>query len=341
MRRGAGRVVTGLVLASVVWCGGPAQADPAEEVAQLLLHVQDLRHREELAQQTALARAGELAARRGELARANALVADQQARVAAGEAAAARLAGEQYRRGPSVFAWLFLADEPGRLLDGARELGVRGRSTAEVVRELREGREQLGRLREEAAGAAGRAEEVARAAAQADELAKRQVDAAEAELTRLTAEQLVELEQRETALAEQSQQRLLATGALGQGGGAPSPQAAAAVEFALAQLGKPYVWGAVGPDGFDCSGLTSKAWAAAGVAIPRTSQEQWAQLPKVRLGELRPGDLVVYFAEATHVAMYLGHGLMVHAPHTGTVVKVAPVAALPILGAVRPSAGMP
>lgn len=94
--------------------------------------------------------------------------------------------------------------------------------------------------------------------------------------------------------------------------------------------------GAEGPETYDCSGLTRKAWAAAGQELPRTSQEQWATLPRVRLTELRPGDLVVYFPGATHVAVYLGEGLVVHAPRPGGKVKVSPIAANPLLGAVRP-----
>jgi cell wall-associated NlpC family hydrolase len=111
------------------------------------------------------------------------------------------------------------------------------------------------------------------------------------------------------------------------------------LRYAVRQIDKPYVWGAEGPESYDCSGLTSQAWQSAGRAIPRTSQEQWRTLPKVPLSELRPGDLVVYFPEATHVAIYLGNGLVVHAPRPGGRVKVSPIAANPLLGAVRPDPG--
>ncbi|ARX86404.1 hypothetical protein SMD44_05875 [Streptomyces alboflavus] len=74
----------------------------------------------------------------------------------------------------------------------------------------------------------------------------------------------------------------------------------------------------------------------AGHGIPRTSQQQWARLPRVPLRDLRPGDLVVYFPRATHVALYLGRGKVVHAPRPGARVKVSPLAANPVLGAVRP-----
>ncbi|MFD8236743.1 NlpC/P60 family protein [Streptomyces sp. NPDC059696] len=116
----------------------------------------------------------------------------------------------------------------------------------------------------------------------------------------------------------------------------PSAEGSRAVRYALRQLGKPYEWGAEGPRSYDCSGLTSRAWAEAGTPVPRTSQEQWRRLERIPLDELRPGDLVVYFRKATHVALYLGDGLVVQAPRPGARVKVSPIAANPVLGAVRP-----
>ena len=117
---------------------------------------------------------------------------------------------------------------------------------------------------------------------------------------------------------------------------APSAGGREALAYAAEQIGKPYRWGAEGPDAYDCSGLTSRAWARAGVDVPRTSQRQWAELPRVRLSELRPGDLVLYFPKATHVAVYLGDGMVIHAPRPGARVKVSPLASNPLLGAVRP-----
>ena len=116
-----------------------------------------------------------------------------------------------------------------------------------------------------------------------------------------------------------------------------TPASVTAVSYALAHLGSPYVWGAAGPDEFDCSGLTSQAWAAAGNPIARTSQEQWASLLHVPSGApLRPGDLVVYFADATHVGMYVGDGMVVQAPRPGTVVRLTTLHRMPVLGIVRP-----
>ncbi|MGP3945606.1 NlpC/P60 family protein [Streptomyces sp. 6N106] len=109
-----------------------------------------------------------------------------------------------------------------------------------------------------------------------------------------------------------------------------------ALAYALNQIGKPYVWGAEGPNSFDCSGLTSSAWAHAGRLIPRTSQEQWRRLPRVPLNKLRPGDLVIYYKGASHVAMYAGNGQVVQAPRPGQRVKLSPLASNPLHGAVRP-----
>jgi len=103
---------------------------------------------------------------------------------------------------------------------------------------------------------------------------------------------------------------------------ASSAAAQAAVDFALAQLGKPYVYGATGPDGYDCSGLMMAAYAAAGVSIPRTSQAQMAGLTSVSLSSLQPGDLVFFYG-GSHVGMYIGNGQVVHAPTEGDVVKIA------------------
>ena len=116
--------------------------------------------------------------------------------------------------------------------------------------------------------------------------------------------------------------------------------AARAVAFALAQRGKPYRWGAPGPDAYDCSGLTWAAYRHVGVAIPRTAAGQLAALPHASR-PLRPGDLLVYRSSGPsrrHVAMVTGHGRMVEALGAGIPVRVRPVRS-GWLGAVRPAGG--
>jgi peptidoglycan DL-endopeptidase CwlO len=112
--------------------------------------------------------------------------------------------------------------------------------------------------------------------------------------------------------------------------GPTTTQADKAVAFAYDQLGCPYVYGGTGPcdDGFDCSGLTQAAWAAAGVSIPRTTYEDWADLPHIPLADIEPGDLLLYNGEG-HVAMYVGvvdgTAYIIDAPHTGADVERIPM----------------
>jgi peptidoglycan DL-endopeptidase CwlO len=123
--------------------------------------------------------------------------------------------------------------------------------------------------------------------------------------------------------------------------GPTSTQADQAVAFAYAQLGCPYVYGGTGPCplGYDCSGLAQASWAAAGVAIPRDSYEQWAELPHVSLSAIEPGDLLIYNGEG-HVAIYVGGGYIIDAPQTGMDVERIPMStpwyAGNLDGAVRP-----
>jgi cell wall-associated NlpC family hydrolase len=114
-----------------------------------------------------------------------------------------------------------------------------------------------------------------------------------------------------------------------------SGRAAVAVQTALAQLGKPYVYGAAGPDAFDCSGLTMYSWAAAGVSLSHASSVQSGQGVPVSISALQPGDLVFYYSPVSHVGMYIGNGQVVHAPHPGSVVEIVPLYSMPIAWARR------
>jgi cell wall-associated NlpC family hydrolase len=118
--------------------------------------------------------------------------------------------------------------------------------------------------------------------------------------------------------------------------GAASGRASVAIQFAYAQLGKPYQWGGAGPDSFDCSGLTMRAWGAAGVGLPHSAAGQQAELPSVPLSALEPGDLVFYGDPAFHTAIYIGGGRIIQAPHTGTVVQISSLSDMPPTSAGRP-----
>jgi peptidoglycan DL-endopeptidase CwlO len=150
-------------------------------------------------------------------------------------------------------------------------------------------------------------------AAEADEL-----------LASLEAEQRQALAEAQTAEAEQA---------------APSPAsggAVAVVDFALAQVGKAYVWASAGPGSYDCSGLTMMAWAQAGVSLPHSSGAQMSAGTPVSESELLPGDLVFYYSPVSHVGIYIGNGQIVDAANPSTGVRVATLHSMPYSGAVRP-----
>lgn len=148
------------------------------------------------------------------------------------------------------------------------------------------------------------------------------VDEAEALLDRLKAEEREELLSRDSA-------RLPSDVPV-------SGRAAAAVRYAMAQVGKQYVFGAAGPNTFDCSGLTMLAWAQAGVSLPHSSSAQFNSGPRVAASDLRPGDLVFYYSPISHVGMYIGNGLIVDASNPRTDVRVTGLYSMPYVGAVRP-----
>ncbi|MFE7336765.1 C40 family peptidase [Streptomyces griseus] len=126
----------------------------------------------------------------------------------------------------------------------------------------------------------------------------------------------------------------------GSGSGTGSGYAAKAekvLAFARAQIGKPYVWGATGPSSYDCSGLTQAAWREAGVTLPRTTWDQVKVGTRVATSDLQPGDLVFFYDDISHVGIYKGDGMMIHAPKPGANVREESIYYMPIYGSVRPA----
>ncbi|MEV8126583.1 NlpC/P60 family protein [Streptomyces sp. NPDC085944] len=334
-------LAAGIVLAPV-----PAAADPAptttddHTVAGLLTDLQRLYREAERATETYNGTEERLRKQRAEVRRLDAELARARTSLHDSRGAAGRLARQQYqnRSDLSPYLRLLLARDPQHAIDQGHVIGRLARERVETVGRLagdeKKAEELARRSREALARQATLAERQER---ERDDVRER-LRAVEELLASLTPEQLAALAELEQSGIAEQQERFLASGALGDDA-KPSAEGDRAVRFAVEQLGKPYEWGAEGPASYDCSGLTSVAWERAGTPIPRTSQEQWARLEHVPLDRLRPGDLVVYFPEATHVALYLGDGMVVQAPRPGADVKVSPIAANPVLGAVRPDPG--
>ncbi|MFB9237260.1 NlpC/P60 family protein [Plantactinospora siamensis] len=236
----------------------------------------------------------------------------------------ARIAATAYRTGrtDTVAVLAVLDGNSSDLVESLMTLQQLGRDQRDALNRLTDSRDRLTVARRDARALA--------AAQQSEErqldLRKRQI---EGEIVRLT-------ELRRAAGRAAAGPRAAAPAP------APAPPPAAggagarAVRFAYAQLGKSYRWGASGPDGYDCSGLTSAAWAAAGVRLPHNAARQWRAVPHVGRSELRPGDLIFYYPSIHHVAIYVGGGRMIHAPRTGEQIRVDAVDSQPVHGYGRP-----
>ncbi|MFE6024706.1 C40 family peptidase [Streptomyces niveus] len=283
-----------------------------------------------------------------------------------------QLARQQYQGSSELSSYveLLLADDPQHALDQKHLMDRAQQGRLSTVARFTNGERRADTLAAQSRKVLAEQQALAAKQKKQRDTVRTKLTDVEKMLASLTAEQIAAIAEREEADTDKAQEKLITSGALGdaapepetspepetngdaetetvpdtatRSGGqsrslrAPSANGGKALNYAVKQIGKPYLWGAEGPEAYDCSGLTSRAWALAGVNVPRTSQQQWAELPKVKLSELRPGDLVVYFPKATHVAMYLGEGKVVHAPRPGSRVKVSPLASNPLLGAVRP-----
>ncbi|MEW2619561.1 C40 family peptidase [Streptomyces sp. NPDC048106] len=240
------------------------------------------------------------------------------------------LAGAQYRSGgvdPAVE--LLFSDDPDEYLDRASTLDRIDAQEAGRLRRLRSALRELDQERAEAATKLAALERGRRAVA----AHKRTV---EGKLAR--ARQLLNSLPAADRVAYGRSSRSAGPGRLDLPAltGAPGVRAAMALAAVRSALGRPYVWGANGPTGFDCSGLMQWAYAHAGIQLPRTSQEQRFAGRQVPLSEARPGDLVVYRSDASHVAMYVGHGQVIHAPYPGAAVRYDPVGMMPVSSVTRP-----
>ncbi|MBV7697141.1 C40 family peptidase [Streptomyces sp. TRM70350] len=248
-------------------------------------------------------------------------------------------AAAQYREGgldPALR--LALSEDPDQYLDGAafaERVGDRqAAAVARVRRQLREIEQLRGAARVELASLQSRQAELNRH----KKTVTGKLDEARRLLSRLTAEERARLAQgdgtdRASRASTPGRDRLQAPGAAA--ATAPNSRAAAAVSYAYQKLGSPYVWGATGPDAFDCSGLIQAAYRSAGVSLPRTTYAQIDAGRRVSRSELLPGDLVFFYSGISHVGLYVGNGQMIHAPNPSAPVRVAPIDEMPFAGATR------
>jgi cell wall-associated NlpC family hydrolase len=237
-----------------------------------------------------------------------------------------RLAAESYKQGPLTTLDLVLGDNPDAALAQAGYLPSLADRQAGAMNRLKQGEQKLVATQAEIKDQQLNAQKTQAALKKSRSTVNKKLAEATAEVNKLKASQRAAL-----ARAQQTEE----SAGVPSGGGsalcngkaveAPSGAARAAIKFACAHLGDSYVWAADGPHTWDCSGLTMKAYAAAGISIPHSSRMQATYGTRVSVGSIEPGDLIFFNSPISHVAIYLGSGLMVHAPHTGDVVRVASV----------------
>jgi cell wall-associated NlpC family hydrolase len=255
------------------------------------------------------------------------------ARDALGSAAAA-----QYRSGgldPAL--QLILSDDPDQYLDGAafaeRAGSRQAAAVARVRKQLREIEQLRGAAHVELASLKSRQTELKRHKRTIND----KLDAARRLLGQLSADQRARLGQT-GGVGQQHASRSSARdlGPVSSGTvAAANSRAAEAIAYAYGKLGSPYVWGATGPDAFDCSGLAQAAYRSAGISLPRTTYAQINAGRRVSRSELLPGDLVFFYSGISHVGIYVGNGQMIHAPNPSAPVRLAPIDEMPFAGATR------
>ncbi|MFJ2928833.1 NlpC/P60 family protein [Streptomyces massasporeus] len=349
------------------------------DIAALLTDLQKLYRKTEEATEAYNGTEEKLKEQRAETDRLDRALARARLSLHDSRGAAGRLARQQYQSSSDIspYVRLLLARDPQHAIEQGHVIGRLAQERADTIGRLTGNERKARELARKARTALDRQLVLTERRKKERDEVRARLHEVEELLASLSSEQLTDLAEFEEKGIAKAQKEFMASGALGDedevdededadadaeedtedngknraGRGStttartptptstPSAEGRRAVRYAVRQLGKPYEWGAEGPGTYDCSGLTSQAWAEAGTPIPRTSQEQWKRLERIPLDELRPGDLVVYFPKATHVALYLGDGMVVQAPRPGAKVKVSPIAANPVLGAVRPDPG--
>jgi cell wall-associated NlpC family hydrolase len=308
-----------------------AQADPTPSLNDVQKKVKDLQEQSEVVAEQVNTANTQLADLQHKVDQIQGRIAVEQTTLGDAQSSLGSLAAAQYKSGGlDQTLQLIMSNAPDTYLQQASALSEISNRSAASVKNAQEARRQLDQDRTAASSDLAQMQKTRDqiAAEQADIKAKQK--AAQDLLNSLTPTQRVQYNQvvkQQTAAQSKAPANLPP---------APNARAQAAVNFAKAQIGKPYVYGASGPRAFDCSGLTMAAWAVAGVSMPHSSSQQYYDFPKIKESDLQPGDLLIYYGTLHHVAIYVGGGMMIHAPNTGSLVQYGTVHEMPLAGIVRP-----
>lgn len=329
--------LTVLVAPAAAWAdpGSPPKSDKALEAVREKLD--GLYHDAEVATAAYNAAQEKADQQAGMIKKLSRAVKDGRAHLKELKDRAGAAARAQYRGGGlPPEARLLLSDDPGQFLDGTTRIRAGEHAADGLLGEMTRTQQALETYARDATVRGKSLDADREAKSRAKKKVQQKIAEAEEVESKLESEERQRLKKLEQQAASKEQAAWLDTGILDDLNDKASPQGKKAVAYATAQIGKPYQWGAEGPASYDCSGLTSQAWASAGQGIPRTSQEQWRQLPHVPVTNMRPGDLIIYNADASHVALYVGNGTIIHAPRPGRTITMAGAGSMRILGVVRP-----
>ncbi|GAA1247714.1 C40 family peptidase [Kitasatospora nipponensis] len=306
-----------------------AWADPKPSKEDVKAQIDDLNNQQEAASEKyngLKERGDQLRAQAAQLQDEVARGQDQVTQLQSGLAA---VAGDQYRNGgidPAVV--LMLNSNPKGYLDQASSMAQATSTETDALKALQGEQRKLDQEKKEAADTLAELDRSTKELNDAKADVQSKLAAAQKLLNSLSAADRAALQAADRASRSDTRVDLTTLPPV-------SGYAGAAVTAALSKLGHAYVWGATGPGTFDCSGLMQWAYAQAGVSLPRTSQEQGHIGTGVSLADAQPGDLVIYGGDMHHVGMYIGNGQVVHAPHTGDVVRIAQATSIGSINTIR------
>ena len=328
-----GRVLvafTALITALVV--PGAASATPRPSLEEVRQRIQALHHEAESATERHNAMKEEIAGLNVRLTASRTRITEQQAALTRARLALGRLAADTYKAGDLDTLSLFLGDDPDQYVGANALLVSLGERRTEAVSDLQHQRRLLVAAMTDIQAQQQRLDTAQRQLRASQRDVERKLAEAEAELNRLTGDERTQLARGDRSRyrdgLEEQGVTLPPSGRLACDDVPPSglgARVSKVIGYACAQVGDRYQWGGSGPSRFDCSGLTMMAWKQAGVSLPHNAAMQATYGTTAGLDDLEPGDLVFFFRPIGHNGIYLGNGLMIHAPQTGDAVKIAPI----------------
>ena len=336
--------VAGAAVIAVGLMPGVGTAQPTPTLAQVQRQVVTLNAQAELAQERFNTDQVAVAAALKVLNRTNARMIKAEAAVAAAQMSVGRLASAAYRSGGvDQTLQLLLADNPTQFLNQASALDGVSRRQGEVLRTVAGAQNRLAQDKLAAAQELGQIQSLRDNAAKAYHEVQTRQRAVQALFNSLSAAQQAQLQAaqsaalaREQAQRQTSTQRVSRHGGHQIYGGGGTGIGARVVAFAMSHVGDAYVYGASGPNAWDCSGLTMRAFGSVGIYLPHSAAAQFYGSRQVSRSQLQPGDLVFFYWPIHHVGIYIGGGMVVHAANPSSGVGVAPLDSMPFSGAARP-----